>query len=226
MFGRIGLAIALLLFLAAGTAHAVTVNIGAGQTSVELDSDALELAGLEITGISDDVIAPGNLGDDSVAFPINSRDEDPPALSTTFSYDSDDFLGTFSGTIEHTGSVFFNDAIEVGNFTIGFDASRIDITEDASGFFVQDNVSSLGILFDLEITDAAPGTETLDVAAELLVSPEFAGLLIDLELTDLDLAGADAGEAGVEALAVPEPTSTTLLAIALGGAVALGRRRD
>ena len=101
------------------------VEIGSGQTSVLLDVELIEnAAGLTLSGVSADVIAPGNLGADSVAFAINPRDA--ASLPTTFSYDSSNFLGTFAGTIEHTGSVFFNsDSVEVGNFTIGFDGALV-----------------------------------------------------------------------------------------------------
>ena len=107
----------------AGASHA-QVDIVGGQTSVLLDTATLSAAAsLDLSGVSGPVIAPGNLGAGSVAFPINPRSA--ASLPTTFSYDPANFLGTFSGTIEHTGSVLFNaGTVEVGNFTIGFDAAR------------------------------------------------------------------------------------------------------
>ena len=55
-----------------------------GQTNVLLDVSLLGSVGLNLSGVSEDVIAPGNLGDDSVAFAINSRDA--TSLPTTFAY--------------------------------------------------------------------------------------------------------------------------------------------
>ena len=205
--------------LIAGTAFAADVQVTGGQTSVVLDPEVLGAVGLSIARVSDDVIVPGSLPD-SVAFAINPRDAMAPALPTTFAYDSDDFLNTFSGTIEHTGSVFFLDAdmdeTETGNFTIGFDAGRI--AGDASGFFVQSNVGLVGTLFDVatpSVLDARP--DGLTVQAPLLISPELATVL-----GDVGLAGSVVGEAKVEA--VPEPAA---LGMTLIGSFALlwARRR-
>ncbi len=196
---------------------AVDVNINGGQTSVLLDTGTLSSVGLNVTGVSPAVIAPGNLGADSVAFSINPRNATLPLLPTTFSYDSDDFLGTFSGAIEHEGSVFFNDAVEVGNFKIGFDAGRVSAT--TSGFFVESTVGVAAILFDVGPPTSLSATATaLDVQGDLLVSPEFANFL-----TRTDLIGADVGDAFVQA--VPEPSSLSLL-VACGLALwGIGRRR-
>jgi len=202
--------------LSATTVHAIPADVVGGQTSVLLDTALLEsAAGLTLSGISDDVIAPGNLGDDSVAFGINSRSATAPLLPTTFSYDSDDFLTTFSGTIEHLGSVFFNaDAVEVGNFTIGFDAGR---TPTNSGFFVESTVGVAAILFDVAPTLLDPTATSLTIAGDLLVSAEFAGFL-----GNSDLTGADVGDFRVEANAqadagVPLPTTLALFALGLIG---------
>jgi len=214
------IALASCLLLGAGvfsvsTAHAIPADVVGGQTSVLLDAELLEsAAGLTISGVSSDVIVPGNLGTDSVAFDINSRSATAPLLPTTFSYDSDDFLTTFSGTIEHLGSVFFNtDTVEVGNFTIGFDAGR---TPTNSGFFVESTVGVAAILFDVAPTLLDPTATDLTIAADLLVSPEFAGFL------GLDLTGADVGDALVEGIAqadaqVPVPTTLALFALGLIG---------
>ena len=134
------------LALAVPSASANTVDIEEGQTSVALDLDTiLAAANLLLVGVDDDVIAPGSF-EGSVAFPINERgpkiglggDE----LPTTFSYDPLDFLGSFSGTIEHEGELTFfaiplASEVVVGDFTIGFDAARAGtLGGNASGFFV------------------------------------------------------------------------------------------
>lgn len=183
------------LILTAGAAQAQTVEIARGRTSVLLDVDLLTSVGLDLSSVSGDVEAPGSLGAASVAFPINRRDAESPLLPTDFSYDASDFFNTFAGTIEHVGSVFFNtDTLEVGNFTIGFDAARIDAITGASGFFVESTVGTLAPIFDIALVSATPGATSLVIEADLLVSAELAGVLMDA-----GLEGVDVGDAIVEA---------------------------
>lgn len=201
---------------------AQTVDINGGQTNVLLDTATLEAAAnLTISSTSGPVIAPGELGAASVAFPVNARDA---AAATTFSYDPADFLGTFSGAIEHQGSVLFNsDAIEVGDFTIGFDAGRA--AGQASGFFVESNVGIEAIIFDVAAPSTLEATESsLTIGADLLVSPEFAQVLLDASLATSNLSGADVGDALVSAI-VPEPGSFALIAIGLLAASQATRRQ-
>lgn len=178
-------------------ASANEVDVASGFTSVALDTETLAAAaGLELSRVSEEV-RPGAIND-SVAFPINARDA--ASLPTTFSYDTTDFFGTFAGTIEHTGSVFFNsDAVEVGNFTIGFDPARAGtLNGNASGFFVASTTGIAATLFDVSNPSIlVPGAEKLTIKAELLVSPEFAQFLLDNGLATSDLSGADVGTAFV-----------------------------
>jgi hypothetical protein len=195
-------------------AQASAIPVRAGQTNVLLDLALLESVGLTLSGVGGPVIAPGELGAASVAFPINPRDALAPALATTFEY-TEGSLAPFAGTIEHSGTVLFNgNTLEVGNFTIGFDASRASAI--ASGFFVADNVTFPGVaLFDVGIPSALSALRTmLSITADLLVSPELAGVL-----GDAALAGADVGDALVQAVATPEPGTLALL---LGGLGFLG----
>lgn len=202
------------------SSQASAVGVLGGQTNVLLDTGLLASVGLSLSGVGGPVIAPGNLGPDSVAFAINGRDASAPALPTTFKY-TPGTLAPFSGTIEHTGTVLFNDgALEVGNFTIGFDAARAGAA--TSGFFVADNVTFVGVpLFDVGIPSALTASSSwLMVAANLLVSSELAGVLGNMGLT-----GVDVGDALVEAVAVPEPdTLSLMLAGLLLGGIAVVRR--
>lgn len=208
------LAVSAMVFMA-GIAHGQTVSVIDGQTSVLLDTDLLQAAaGLSLSGVSNDVEA-GNLGDASVAFGINPRNN--PTLPTTFRYTANSFA-PFSGSIEHTGSVFFNaDTIEVGNFSIGFDANRV--MGDNSGFFVASTTGIAAILFDVaNVSSLLADTTSLFIAADLAVSPEFANFLGNANLT-----GAVVGQAAVKGISIPEPSSALLLgSLTL---LAFGRRR-
>jgi MYXO-CTERM domain-containing protein len=188
---------AIALFVAGSATTAASaglVQTVGGQTNVLLDLALLQAAAnLTLTGASDGVITPGNLGAGSVAFVIT-----PPtsaALPTTFQYETKDFFGTFSGSINHRGSITFNDAVTVGNFEILFD----------NGFKVADRVGGLGVLFDVAITGANPAADTFTATGDLLVSANF----------------ADASIQGINA-AIPSPGAVAVLGVA---AVFGARRR-
>ena len=205
-------AAALTCTLAMPSFAASTAVIG-GATSVALDFDTLAAAAsLELSGVSPDVAAPGAI-DGSVAFDITAP--------TTFAYDPADFLGTFSGTIEHSGSVFFNDdTVEVGDFSIGFDAARAGSLDGAaSGFFVASTTGIAATLFDVANPDALEATETsLLIGAGLLVSPEFGSFLQTNGLSTANLAGAQVGSAQVNGVsAVPTPSAAAAGLVGVGG---------
>lgn len=214
MISRIGLTAATAAVLGVGTAHAEVVQVVGGQTSVYLDFALLSsAAGLDYSGVSPGVIVPGSL-EDSVAFGIT-----PPSsadLPTTFSYDTNDFFGTFGGTIEHRGAVYFNDnSIAVGNFTVGY---------RESGFYVGDNIDLGIVLFDVDVTEAAPSALEFMAFGDLLVSNEFATLLLDLGLATSDLTGADVGDAYIEGLNQSVPVPGGLAVLGLGSLIARRRR--
>ncbi|MEM7313239.1 MAG: hypothetical protein AAF497_08815 [Planctomycetota bacterium] len=209
----------------APVAMAQTVDVVGGQTNVALDFATLETAAsLTLSSVSSDVIVPGTIPD-SVAFPINPRDA--ASLPTTFSYDPADFLGSFSGSIEHTGSVFFNnDTVEVGNFTIGFDGARAgNLGGAGTGFFVASTTGIAATLFDItNIGPLTPTASSLEIGADLIVSPEFGGFLFDNGLSATNLEGALVGTALVQGV-VPEPASLTMVVMAALGMLGLVRRR-
>ena len=84
--------------------------------------------------------------------------------------------------------------LEVGDFSIGFDPARV--SDDASGFFVADTITFNAPLFDVGnpgVLSAEGDTLLLD-EADLLVSPELAGVL-----GNEALIGADVGDARIDA---------------------------
>lgn len=199
-------------------ASADFVGVVGGQTNVDLDFELIAAAtGLELEGVSDGVIVPGNLGKGSVAFAITSPfSEDLP---TSFTYDTDDFFGTFSGSIEHRGSVMFGGSadVTVGNFSVAYDAD--------AGFQVIDNIDLGVAMFDISISKADPQASTFDVVGDLLIANQFATLLIELGLTDADLTGTDVGDAWLQGLNQTVPGPGVLAAFAVAGITARRRRR-
>ena len=208
-------ALALLLSLPL-TAHATTVQVEGGQTSVLFGNGALETLGLCITSVTPNQM--GDLGPNSVAFGINPRNAIGDAIDTTFIYDSPSFA-PFSGAIEHSGRVQFNDSIEVGDFTIRAADDRPDGT---SGFVVESTYGLAAILFDIADPIIEAFDNSLVISANILVSPELAGVL-----GNLDFAGVDAGMALVNAKSsvVPVPAAVWLFGSGLLGLVGIARRR-
>lgn len=189
--------------------------VNGGKTSVLLDTATLSSVGLNVTGTSGTLV--GDLGAGSVGFGINPRNGNLP---TTFVY-TPGSLAPFSGTIEHFGSVFFNQPatpLEVGNFTIGFDPNRVGGIR--SGFFVASTVGLAATLFDVQNPSSLnAAANSLTIAGNLLVSAELATVL-----GNANLAGADVGDALISATAIPEPAVGFLLTAIVGGLVSRRRR--
>ncbi len=166
--------------------------VRSGTTQVTLDAPLLaDAANLTISSVNGESVSLPPDAEPTVPFPITSASD--------FRL-SDDSRFPILGQIAHEGTVGFNgDAIVVGNFDIGFDATRAG--DVASGFYVADTVSDLGVLFDIGSPELTVGDSSLVVShSDLLVSPEFAGLLLELGLADADLTGADVGDASVDAM--------------------------
>lgn len=204
--------------LISSSAQAATLQLNSGVTNVILNTTTLSSVGLELTGTNGIVIDPAldvPTGFALAGFPIT------PATNFTFS-DANGFT-PLGGTIEHSGTITFNNSVTVGNFSIGFDQARA--SRITSGFFVRDTASLGAILFDVAPPSRlALTSSSLSLAATLLVSAEFAGFLGNTALT-----GAEVGSASItgdisEVAAVPEPT-TVLGAIAAGGILAASRRK-
>ena len=89
---------------------------------------------------------------------------------------------------------------------------------------MRSNAGLEAILFDVAAPDALNATaDSLTIDADLLVSPEFAGILRDVGLATADLSGADIGDARLAGTAVPLPAPAAEGLIGLG-AIAAGQR--
>ena len=201
-------------------AVAITINDGgenavfdveSGVTSVFLDLPLLEeAAGLTLVGT------------DSDAEPFSEEFQVGFAITedTDFSLAPVPFT-PLDGAIEHSGTITLGlgDAeATIGEFSIGFDASRVSDT--ASGFFVADTLEDplgLEILFDL----SSPGTinvsgENLEISeADLLLAPELA-----TALSLPDLAGADVGDARIDATVAETMATEPVVSISIEPEVA------
>jgi hypothetical protein len=191
-----------------------------GTTSVNLDVGLLADAANLFLLSGDNLVDGATPG--SVGFNV---------VTSSFTYDT--VTAEQAGQIRHTGTLDFlllgdeageeeddsgdadgNDTVTVGNFSIGFDASRANTEAGTTGYFVQDDASDLGILFDVGgdvelVATRQPGDDPAVFAvsgADLLVSPEFAGLLIALNATDADLSGADVGDAQIDTTGFDAPS--------------------
>lgn len=204
----LGFAAATAAVLAPAPASAATLQLVSGVTSVNLDLQTLSSVGLNLTGSNNTV--PPVSSSFLVGFEIT------PA--TTFAFNHAGGFTPLGGTIEHTGSVTFNNQLTLGNFSIGFDPQRV--LGQASGFFVRDTLTLGAILFDVAVPSRVDlSGSDLTIEGDLLVSPELAGVL-----GNRGLAGADIGEASINSQAVPEPFTIGGMLLA-GSALVAGRRR-
>lgn len=175
-------------------ASSTAVTITSGSTSVNLDFETLASAASLVFASVSNTATPAD------GFPAGFR----ITTGSPFQYTLNPF-SPVGGSISHTGGVVFTisgteDTVEVGNFNIGFDPARA--VGGNSGFFVQDTISDLGILFDVAAPDSLSATPNAFMAeADLNVSSEFAGFLSGAELAASDLTGATVGSALIDGLA-------------------------
>ncbi len=211
--GIVGCTTAAFISIAPIQVEAATFKVESGVTSIDRDHEnILRNIGLIITGSENTV--PPIPSDYLVGFQIDS--------ATNFTFSDEGGFTPLFGTIEHSGTVTFNDQITVGNFSIGFAPGRT--VPNASGLVLRDTISALNpILFDLSYPQSVTFDKqnlTLTLAdVQLFISPEFAQ-----GLGDSNLAGLFAGTARIDAqvAAVPEPGSA--LAILAAGAAFLAAR--
>lgn len=192
--------------------EAATFQVESGVTSVFHDLSFLSSIGLDLTD-TDNTVSPIN---SNYLFGLSIT----PATNFTFSDDGG--FTPLSGTIEHIGTVTFNNQITVGNFSVGLDPVRAN--NNASGLFLKDTVSLNTVLFDLSVPGAIAFTGddlTLD-NVNLLISPEFASILGNSSLAGV-VGGLARIDATVAAVTVPEPAS--VLAILVVGMVTVTKRR-
>lgn len=208
--GILGCTTAAFISIAPIEVEAATFKVISGVTSIDRDhEDILRNIGLILRGNNHTVAPiPSNY---LVGFNIDS--------ATNFTFSDENGFTPLSGTIEHTGTVTFNDKITVGDFSLGFAPGRT--VKDASGFVLRDTFSLDTILFDLSIPEpVAFDSKNLTIPdVKLLISPEFANIM-----QKPDLTGSFAGTARIDAqvVAVPEPES--VLAILAAGAALLATR--
>lgn len=171
-------------------------TLSSGLTSVTLDFVALEdAASLQFDSVN-------NTATPATGYPAGFA----VTTDTPLQYNLDPF-SLVGGTISHTGSVTFNivgteNQVEVGNFEIGFDAGRA--TGMNSGYFVEDTISGLGILFDVAMPDTlVANTDGIFLEGNLHVSPEFATYLSSNNLATTDLTGVEIGAAQVNTSTAP-----------------------
>jgi hypothetical protein len=194
-------------------AQSVMAKIKSGVTSVSLDLPLLKSVGLNFKSTSNNVVKPAS-SDFLVGFNITP--------DSNFAFSSKDKFRYLGGTIEHLGSVTFNKGLNVGNFSIGFDQSRIN--NISSGFFVKDTLPRFGdVLFDIANLVPQLNSEKLKISGNLFVSPELAELLGNPGLTSVKVGKAQIN-AITDAKKVPESTAVLGLLAAAGVAIANKRR--
>ena len=207
--GILGCTTAAFISIAPIQVEAATFKVISGVTSIDREhEEILSSIGLTLTGTNQTVAPiPSNY---LVGFNIDSL--------TNFTFSDEGGFTPLSGTIEHTGTITF-DQITIGDFSIGFAPGRT--VTGASGLVLRDTFSLNTILFDL----STPGLVAFDGQnltipdVHLLISPEFADVLDHPELS-----GLFAGTAQIDAqvAAVPEPDS--VLATLVAGAALLAAR--
>lgn len=189
-----------------------TFEVEAGVTSLFLNFSLFESAGLVIQDATPTATPFSN--EFQLAFEVSGAD---------FSFESVPFA-PLGGSIFHTGDITFlvggDTLLTIGDFSVGFDASRVSDT--TSGFFVADTLEDglgIDVLFDVSNPDRLiVADDELTIAdADLLLAPELAEILgIN------DAIGADVGDVRIDAALMdisdpppPPPTDTPVISISV-----------
>ncbi|MDJ0736027.1 MAG: PEP-CTERM sorting domain-containing protein [Nostocaceae cyanobacterium] len=202
-------------------ARAANFFVDSGVTSVFLDTDILSGVGLNLTGTVGDVAEPAS-DEFLVGFNITP--------DTDFSFSDEGGFTLLGGSIEHEGGVVFNSdtpgELAVGNFSIGFDGDRVNDTTGATGFFVQDTLTTGAVLFDVASVVPAADDNSLTINGDLLVSSQLAGVLGNTDLTGANVGAAQVNATTAASVAsVPEPVSTAGVLL-VGATLVVSRRRN
>ena len=193
-------------------------GIESGTTSITLHKAALDTVNYTITGTSGTTTP---AADYAAGFSIDTT----TSAEQMFMFTADPEFTPGAGIIEHTGTFEINSVINLGNFVVEFDDTRM--TEANSGFFVTDGADLADqVLFDIgnPVSNTFNGTEWHAIDSNLYVAPEFASFLGDAALT-----GQDFGDLRLDALTliksgeIPEPS--TALLMCFGGLAVIARRR-
>ncbi|BAY23366.1 hypothetical protein NIES2100_31310 [Calothrix sp. NIES-2100] len=193
-------------------AEAAIFQVESGVTSIYHDLSFLSSIGLNLTG-SNNTVEPVN-SNFIVGFGI--------IPDTNFTFSDVNGFTPISGTIKHVGTVTFNNQITIGNFFIDYDPTRT--INNGSGLVLKDTVSLNTVLFDLSIPETvALDSKDLTIAnVKLLISPEFASVLGNPNLTGVLGGTARIDAKVVSVAAVPEPT--TVPAIVAAGVALLATK--
>ena len=81
-------------------------------------------------------------------------------------------------------------------------------------------------LFDVDAPAVDALVDTIDITGDLLISNDFALLLIELGLTENDLTGADVGDAWIQGVNQAVPAPGAIAAFMVAGFAGRRRRRS
>ena len=229
----------LLLASAAGQALAVPAEVTGGSASTTLTNSNPAGGGWTLIATSPGVTTTAGGTTFTATFPVNTRTD--PARPTSATYDTANPAGTYAGTVELSGFLTFlfgnGQTLELGDFSLAFDASRAGtLNGQASGFILRNNRGSAGpsVAFDVQNPPTVlANTTSFSFTGGLLASPELAQFLSPF--AQPNYAGTNLGSINVTATAqpagtvIPLPPAVYPAAVLLAGMAAaqtyLARRR-
>jgi hypothetical protein len=205
-----------------------------GKESLRLDAEGfevLESLGLSLASVENTAVpAPGY----TYAFGLLPRSSEPSVPGSTYTFSYDDVTGEFislGGTVDFTGSVFFNvdttqlalpPQLEVGDFSAD-PSVNFDIRDTANtGLPIFTLEPSAPVNVDLE-------NQTVRLNFDMFASQEFSDFLVaagaSTPITGLKLGELQGDRVIAEVSEVPEPSSALVILTAASAALAVGKRR-